>query len=174
MVMSLDVGDPADYTSPYFTWHEAARDYLLGLLSWRAGDTDALNGYAAKFSNEWSAEGPIVESLGHELRGLVAWNEGNPEEALDHFNRIPTDYDWADGFSTVVGRPTWIFFIAEILTDRSLHRPRPQTEFTLFFGSACKNVEYVNRLGQLWHEVRLSEQDVFGLGPSRFDLDHAR
>ncbi len=100
-----------------FAWHEAARDYLLGLISWKKGDDAALQAYADRFDSEWSGEGPIVASFGHELRGLVAWRKGNLKGALEHFELVLEDFDWVQIHAMLPGRATYFWFTAEIMIE---------------------------------------------------------
>jgi len=104
-------------STQFFAWHEAARDYLLGLISWKKGDDPALHIYADRFDTEWSGEGPIVASFGHELRGLVAWRKGDREGALEHFERVLEDFDWLQVIATLPGRATHFWFTAEIMIE---------------------------------------------------------
>ncbi|GMQ82233.1 MAG: hypothetical protein BMS9Abin05_1678 [Rhodothermia bacterium] len=117
LVENWDAGDPEEYVGIYFTWHESVRDYLLGLISWRTGDLEALEESAQTFDQKWKSEGPIVASLGHELKGLVSWAAGDMAGALDHFYSVNTGFDWAERFATIPGRSTTFFFIAEILKE---------------------------------------------------------
>lgn len=101
----------------FFAWHDAARDYLLGLISWKKGDDAALQTYADRFDTAWSGEGPIVASFGHELRGLVAWRKGDLKGALGHFERVLGDFNWLQMIATLPGRATHFWFTAEIMIE---------------------------------------------------------
>ena len=101
----------------FFVWHEAARDFLLGLIGWKKGDDAALQSYADRFDTEWSGEGAIVASFGHELRGLVAWRKGDLKGALEHFEGVLGDFDWIQMIATLPGRATHFWFTAEIMIE---------------------------------------------------------
>lgn len=66
------------------------RDYLLGLLSLRLGDTAAATRYADRIAEmqgdpEW---GSLVEDCAWSLRGWVAWTEGRPADALTALENV--------------------------------------------------------------------------------------
>jgi len=116
-VKRFDSAELDTASTQYFAWHEAARDYLLGLIGWKKGDDAALQSYADRFDTEWSGEGPIVASFGHELRGLVAWRKGDREGALDHFERVLGNFDWFQMNSTLPGLASQFWFTAEIMIE---------------------------------------------------------
>jgi len=116
-VKRFDSAEMDTASTQYFAWHEAVRDFLLGLISWNKGDDPALQIYADRFDSEWSDEGPIVASFGHELQGLVAWRKGDRESALVHLQSVPEDFDWTEMFTTLPGRATYFWFTAEILIE---------------------------------------------------------